>query len=155
MRGETGLVIVGGADDQLRVSKHKKKAEAITQSMVDRCVVDDVREFLNSVLGAPLHSYLTSAYAVSADVHTPASTSRRGGGAGSRRRKASANKDGSPTPKRRAKSEPARVTNTLNKMSLRNVSKRVSVQGFSDAAFALDSAVASANQHGRRSRSLR
>lgn len=39
LRGETGLVIVGGADDQLRVSKHKKKSEAITQSMVDRCIV--------------------------------------------------------------------------------------------------------------------
>ena len=31
---ESGLVIVGGADDQLRVSKKKKKAEFLTQSMV-------------------------------------------------------------------------------------------------------------------------
>jgi len=29
LQGETGLVIVGGADDLLRVSKHKKKLEAI------------------------------------------------------------------------------------------------------------------------------
>ncbi len=39
LRSESGLVIVGGADDSLRVSKHKKKSEAITQSMVDRCIV--------------------------------------------------------------------------------------------------------------------
>lgn len=39
MRCESGLVLVGGADSQLRVSKHKKKAEAITQSMVDRAIM--------------------------------------------------------------------------------------------------------------------
>ena len=39
MKTDTGLVIVGGADDELRVSKHKKKAEGITQSMVDRCIM--------------------------------------------------------------------------------------------------------------------
>ena len=42
MKGETGLVIVGGADDGLRVCKKKKKLEGITQSMVDRCIM--VRE---------------------------------------------------------------------------------------------------------------
>lgn len=36
MRVETGLVIVGGADDQLRLTSRKKKAECVTQSMVDR-----------------------------------------------------------------------------------------------------------------------
>jgi len=47
---ETGLVIVGGADDQLRLSRKKKKAECVTQSMVDRCIMDQVRNFLVSVL---------------------------------------------------------------------------------------------------------
>eukprot|EP00090_Calanus_glacialis_P009565 TRINITY_DN17950_c0_g1_i1.p1 TRINITY_DN17950_c0_g1~~TRINITY_DN17950_c0_g1_i1.p1 ORF type:complete len:1086 (-),score=407.11 TRINITY_DN17950_c0_g1_i1:129-3386(-) len=47
---ETGLVIVGGADDQLRLSRKKKKAECVTQSMVDRCIMDQVRDFLVSVL---------------------------------------------------------------------------------------------------------
>jgi len=47
---ETGLVIVGGADDQLRLSRKKKKAECVTQSMVDRCIMDQLRNFLVSVL---------------------------------------------------------------------------------------------------------
>ena len=39
MRVETGLIVVGAADDNLRVNKKKKKTEGITQSVVDRCVV--------------------------------------------------------------------------------------------------------------------
>nr|CAI5868986.1 unnamed protein product [Callosobruchus analis] len=33
MRVETGLIVVGSADDYLRVSKKKKRAEGITQSI--------------------------------------------------------------------------------------------------------------------------
>lgn len=39
MRVETGLIVVGAADDYLRINKKKKKAEGITQSVVDRCIV--------------------------------------------------------------------------------------------------------------------
>lgn len=39
MRVETGLIVVGSADDYLRVSKKKKRLEGITQSIVDRCIV--------------------------------------------------------------------------------------------------------------------
>ena len=38
----SGLVVVGGADDHLRVNKHKKHLERVTQSMVDRCIVVSV-----------------------------------------------------------------------------------------------------------------
>jgi len=38
MKVATGLVMVGGADDLLRVSTNKKKLEGVTQSMVDRSV---------------------------------------------------------------------------------------------------------------------
>ena len=60
---ETALVIVGGADDGLRLSKKKKKAENVTQCMVrafnfkgdflpqvDRCIMDEVRDFLHGLL---------------------------------------------------------------------------------------------------------
>lgn len=43
MRVETGLIVVGSADDYLRINKKKKKSEGITQSIVDRCIV--VRRF--------------------------------------------------------------------------------------------------------------
>jgi regulatory NSL complex subunit 3 len=43
MRVETGLIVVGSADDKLRVNKKKKKTEGITQSVVDRCVAVNYR----------------------------------------------------------------------------------------------------------------
>ncbi|KYB29296.1 KAT8 regulatory NSL complex subunit 3-like Protein [Tribolium castaneum] len=53
MRVETGLIVVGNADDNLRVSKKKKKAEGITQSIVDRCVADEIGEFISGVILSP------------------------------------------------------------------------------------------------------
>lgn len=50
MKAITGLVIVGGADERLRLSKNKKKLEGVTQSMVDRCIIDEVGEFLHKIL---------------------------------------------------------------------------------------------------------
>ncbi|GLH05111.1 Uncharacterized protein GBIM_10722 [Gryllus bimaculatus] len=53
MRVETGLVIVGSADDLLRVGHTKKQREGLTQSMVDRCILDEVGDFLGSILMSP------------------------------------------------------------------------------------------------------
>lgn len=39
MRATTGLVVVGGADDMLRISPQKMLAESITQEIVDRCIL--------------------------------------------------------------------------------------------------------------------
>lgn len=39
MRIESGLIVVGGADGNLRISKRKRKMEGITQSIVDRCII--------------------------------------------------------------------------------------------------------------------
>ncbi|KAL3279731.1 hypothetical protein HHI36_017240 [Cryptolaemus montrouzieri] len=53
MRVETGLVVVGSADNFLRVSKKKKRAEGITQSVVDRCIVDEIGEFISGIILSP------------------------------------------------------------------------------------------------------
>ncbi|XP_063909599.1 KAT8 regulatory NSL complex subunit 3 isoform X4 [Zophobas morio] len=53
MRVETGLIVVGAADDNLRVNKKKKKTEGITQSVVDRCVVDEIGEFISGIILSP------------------------------------------------------------------------------------------------------
>lgn len=53
MKAESGLVVVGGADDSLHMCALKKRLEGVTQSMVDRCVLDEVGSFLQWVLSAP------------------------------------------------------------------------------------------------------
>jgi hypothetical protein len=45
MRVETGLVVVGSADDQLRVGKTKKLMEGVTQSMIDRCILVSTKKW--------------------------------------------------------------------------------------------------------------
>lgn len=53
MRAETGLVVVGGADDLLRLSQLKMTTECLTQAMVDRCLIDEMSDFLLLVLNVP------------------------------------------------------------------------------------------------------
>ncbi|XP_050506248.1 KAT8 regulatory NSL complex subunit 3 isoform X3 [Diabrotica virgifera virgifera] len=53
MRVETGLLVVGCADDYLRITKKKKRQEGITQSIVNRCVVDEIGEFVSGLILSP------------------------------------------------------------------------------------------------------
>lgn len=50
MKTDTSLLVVGGADEQLRLTRAKKKQEGLTQSMVDRLIMDEIGEFLGNVL---------------------------------------------------------------------------------------------------------
>jgi hypothetical protein len=47
---ETGLVVVFVANDRLIVSGIKKKFNGITQSIVDRCICDEIYDFVSYVL---------------------------------------------------------------------------------------------------------
>ncbi|XP_017866609.1 PREDICTED: KAT8 regulatory NSL complex subunit 3 isoform X3 [Drosophila arizonae] len=53
MQSESSLVVVGSADDALRVPKSKRRLEAVTQAMIDFMVVDEVYEFVNKTLSNP------------------------------------------------------------------------------------------------------
>ncbi|XP_033153146.1 uncharacterized protein LOC117136372 isoform X2 [Drosophila mauritiana] len=53
MQSESSLVVVGSADDALRVPKSKRRIEGVTQSMVDYMVVDEIFEFVNKTLSNP------------------------------------------------------------------------------------------------------
>ncbi|XP_012153364.1 reduction in Cnn dots 1 isoform X2 [Megachile rotundata] len=50
---ETSLVVIGTADDNLRISTAKKISEGITQSMVDRCIMDEIGDFVGTILLQP------------------------------------------------------------------------------------------------------
>lgn len=49
----TNLIVVGSADDQLRIPSFKKISEKISQSMVDRCVLDEIADFVGGILVQP------------------------------------------------------------------------------------------------------
>lgn len=48
-RSDTGLVVVGGANDKLIVSYRKKLYDSITQYHVDKSIADEIYDFVNSV----------------------------------------------------------------------------------------------------------
>ena len=82
MRVETGLVVVGGADDGLRLSKEKKRLEGLTQGMVDRCIMDEVRSFLIGIITSPTPSRFIVPGGQQSDLSffQPSSISQAGGG---------------------------------------------------------------------------
>lgn len=48
-RSDTGLVVVGGANDKLIVCYRKKQYDGITQYHVDRAIADEIYNFVNSI----------------------------------------------------------------------------------------------------------
>ncbi|XP_063985418.1 KAT8 regulatory NSL complex subunit 3 [Diachasmimorpha longicaudata] len=50
---QTSLIVVGTADDHLRISSRKKNVEGITQGMVDRCILDEMANFIGGILLQP------------------------------------------------------------------------------------------------------
>lgn len=53
MSAETSLIIIGSADDSLRLSCNKKIYEGVTQPMVDRCIIDEIADYVTSILLNP------------------------------------------------------------------------------------------------------
>ncbi|XP_033757078.1 KAT8 regulatory NSL complex subunit 3-like isoform X2 [Pecten maximus] len=60
MKAENGLLVIGGADSNLRVRSSKKKEEGITQVMVDRRVLEELSDFLGGILCKSAHLNMES-----------------------------------------------------------------------------------------------
>lgn len=45
LRCKSGLIVVGGADDHLRVNHFLKMKCSITQNIVDRCIIVNIGRF--------------------------------------------------------------------------------------------------------------
>lgn len=56
MLAPTGLVVVGSSDDCLRMRRRQKITHGVTQSLVDRAVLEAMGEFLADVLLQPIPS---------------------------------------------------------------------------------------------------
>lgn len=48
-KAETGLIVVGGSNDRLILSGTKKKWDGLNQNIVDRCLADEISEFITNV----------------------------------------------------------------------------------------------------------
>lgn len=57
MRAENSLIVVGGSDDYLRMSKSKKKLEAVTQMMVDKAILVGTPEQLPIIVYIEWYRY--------------------------------------------------------------------------------------------------
>ncbi|XP_063695745.1 KAT8 regulatory NSL complex subunit 3 [Culicoides brevitarsis] len=53
MSANTSMVVVGSADDALRVGKTKRKIEGVTQAMIDNMIMDEIQEFATASLENP------------------------------------------------------------------------------------------------------
>ncbi|RWS13535.1 KAT8 regulatory NSL complex subunit 3-like protein [Dinothrombium tinctorium] len=74
-KAETGLIVVGGANDRLILCSAKKRFTGITQAMVDRCICDEISDFVSYVISR-MSSETHLAPSTSALFGFPSSSSR-------------------------------------------------------------------------------
>lgn len=82
MQAQTSLVVVGSADDALRVGKTKRQIEGVTQAMVDNMIIDEVSEFAATcIINPPAPRDLNAEQAANAKLtNGPSSAAAQRGG---------------------------------------------------------------------------
>ena len=69
VKAETGLVVVGGCNDRLVLTSSKKRFETLNQTIIDRCLADEMFDFVSGVLHAKALAAATSSLSASTVAH--------------------------------------------------------------------------------------
>lgn len=130
MQAQTSLVVVGSADDALRVGHTKRQIEGVTQTMVDNMIIDEVAEFAATcIVNPPAPRDVTAELAANAKLaNGPAASATSASGCasagcsaqGQKKRRSSVCMDNVEPPLKALKATPGR-TNMLGK--LRNANR--------------------------------
>lgn len=137
MQAQTSLVVVGSADDSLRVGHTKRQIEGVTQAMVDNMIIDEVAEFAATcIVNPPAPRDVTAELAANAKLaNGPAATaaSSASGCASTscvaqaqKKRKGSVSLESAEPPVKALKTTAARV-NMAGKIQKPNVHTRIAI----------------------------
>lgn len=98
MSAQTSLVVVGSADDALRINKFNRHLEGVTQSMVDNMIADEMQDFMSTCILNPPGPRETQKYMQKRAIGVPSSS--KSGASKKRKHKDSLSSQDGSTPRK-------------------------------------------------------